>query len=122
MSASGWALLPSTFGERLRMVRLHLEMDQSEIAELCGVKQAQWSRWELDMNAPSHFGLISAHIAAMTGCDLEWLRTGVIAEPPRTPHRRGRKKAATAGIEPATHGPILPVTRDFLGFMAGAAA
>lgn len=106
-AVDGWVLLPSTFGERLRMVRLHTGLDQAEIAERCGFTQVVWSRWEHNKYLPTHYPLVCEHIAKVTGCSSIWLMTGHIPSDPR-PRKRTHNRVPAAGLEPATLGSICP--------------
>ena len=45
--------MPDTFGERLRMIRKNKWIKQCELAKRIGIAQAQLSRFERGLNAPT---------------------------------------------------------------------
>ena len=74
-------IIPSlTLGQRLRIAREYLGVEQQELAEIMGTSRQTVSAVERGVNQPRQL-LIRAWAMA-TGVDREWLETGQQSTPP----------------------------------------
>lgn len=60
-------------GERLRAIRLIANINQTEIAEIIGVDQSTWSKWENGKREPSLLAVIRFASRAQASLDLIYL-------------------------------------------------
>ena len=57
--------------DRIRRARIYADLEQTELAEKCGVSRGLISQWELDRQSPRVDELDL--VAKATGVDLAWL-------------------------------------------------
>lgn len=87
-----------TFGGRLKLIRLHLDISQREAAGRCGVKRATWSAWERNPErSPRNVNDIAQQVHDHLGVDLHWLAFGPESLNVRVPHAQGRLLLADDG-------------------------
>ena len=71
---------PDDIAERFLLLRLALGQNQTFMAELIGVSQTSWSKYELGERTPNYWNLREIH--RRTGCPPEWLMEGNVSRMP----------------------------------------
>lgn len=65
---------------RLRVMRVILDMEQTQIAEACGVSSQRWSNWENGAHLPDVLVIVRASL--LYGFTLDWIYKGSIERMP----------------------------------------
>lgn len=67
-------ILMESVGDRIKHKRKEMQLTQTDIFEMCGIRSGALSRIENGTSVPSV--ILFYKIAQVLGCDMEWLLTG----------------------------------------------
>ncbi len=79
-----------SLGQRIRRARTARDLTQAALGTLCGVQTNTVSRWERDAWIPDERNVLK--LAAATGVDEKWLRTGKGKPSPKNPSEESNSK------------------------------
>jgi len=101
----GKRLSPTTFGERLKVVRHAFGWSQEVLSSLLGVAQQSISNWEKDLVPP--IGAAQAHLVSVLGIDWKALETGRRFRVPDAPPSMTLIGEGTMATEESSKKPLL---------------
>ena len=119
--ATGRRSAPTTFGERLKAVRLAFGWSQADLSKRLGVAQQSVSNWEKDLVPP--IGAAQAHLASLLGIKWVALETGLAFRVPDGPPRMTLAEGSAMAIDETNQKPILlPRVEPGEGFVVEASS